>query len=152
MATATGNLDVMMADDDDDDCLFFADALEQVSPSTKLTCVSDGVELMETLRRLSNVGSLPHILFLDLNMPLRNGLDCLTEIRNTNELKQLPVIVFSTSAQKEAVDIAFERGAKLYLKKPDTFPKLKEILKKLLSMEWKDKGSPVSREDFLVDT
>ena len=72
-------LDILLADDDLDDCLFFKDALEDMPAYTKFTAVHDGEQLMQLLTHEKN--GLPDILFLDLNMPRKNGFECLTEIR-----------------------------------------------------------------------
>jgi CheY-like chemotaxis protein len=76
---AADELRVLLADDDADDCLFFKEALEELPLSTSLTIVNDGDQLMKWL--LKNTSRLPHVLFLDLNMPRKNGFECLTEIR-----------------------------------------------------------------------
>ena len=92
-------LNILLADDDIDDCVFFKAAVDEFSLSTHLTSVHDGEQLMQLLTNESN--ELPHILFLDLNMPRKNGFECLSEIKLSKKLKQLPVIMFSTSFEQE---------------------------------------------------
>lgn len=78
-------LNILLADDDSDDCLFFKEALRELLLSTNLTTVHDGEQLMQLLTNETNV--LPHVLFLDLNMPRKNGFECLTEIKLSKKLK-----------------------------------------------------------------
>src|SRR5580704_5402709 len=91
-------LNILLADDDIDDCIFFEEALEECPLSTHFTCVPDGEQLMQLLTNETN--GLPHVLFLDLNMPRKNGFECLSELKVDKKLKQLPVIIFSTSFEQ----------------------------------------------------
>jgi CheY-like chemotaxis protein len=139
---------VLLADDDIDDCHLFADALGELKLPVSLDFAVNGVDLM---RRLNNESKLPDLLFLDLNMPLKNGMECLKEIKIDKSLNKIPIIIFSTSAQKDIVDIAYRRGADMFVKKPDSFSKLREILGKIFNIRWQKPGPTVSKEDFLID-
>src|SRR5580698_1127062 len=97
------SLNIMLADDDPDDRYFFEEALRDFPLPTQLTVVHDGEQLIQLLT--NEVNELPHILFLDLNMPRKNGFECLSEIKTSEKLKQLPVIVFSTSFEQEVVNM-----------------------------------------------
>ncbi len=106
-------LDLLLADDDKDDCNFFKEALEELPVIAKLTVVNDGVQLMQFLSAKEE--TLPDALFLDLNMPLKNGFDCLKEIKLNEKLKQLPVVIFSTSFDAEVATLLHgARSALLY--------------------------------------
>ncbi len=85
-------LDVLLADDDADDCMFFEDALKELPVKYTLKTVNDVVQLMHVLATYTS--SLPDILFLDLNMPCKNGFECLEEIRKTERLKNLTVAIY----------------------------------------------------------
>ena len=113
-------LNILLADDDLDDCRFFKEALEALPLTTKLTTVNDGEELMTYL--LENTDHLPHVLFLDINMPRKDGFECLTEIKNNDTLKDLPVVMFSTSGAQDKISILFKTGADVYIRKPSNFP------------------------------
>ena len=71
---------IILADDDEDDRLFFTDAFEELKINTKVRTYNDGAALMDYLN--SEDALLPEILFLDLNMPKKNGIECLDEINN----------------------------------------------------------------------
>ena len=104
-----GSLNILLADDDSDDCFFFKEALVGSPISTHLTTVPDGEHLMHLL--LNKIDQLPDVLFLDLNMPRKNGFECLLEIKLISKLKLLPVVVLSTSFEKEVVNQLYQNGA-----------------------------------------
>ncbi|MBC8110037.1 MAG: response regulator [Verrucomicrobia bacterium] len=89
------HLNLLLADDDKDDRFFFEEALEELQVSIHLTTVNDGEQLTQLLiqqmTKLPN--QLPDVLFLDLNMPRKNGFECLAEIKRTKKLQHLPVII-----------------------------------------------------------
>src|SRR6187455_1404935 len=114
---------LLLADDDIDDCIFFEYALEELPISTTLFTVNDGIHLMDFLS--AKADNLPDVLFLDLNMPRKSGFECLTEIKLIDKLKDLPVIIFSTSLNMEVVDLLYERGAHYYIRKPRHYNDLK---------------------------
>ena len=92
-------LNILLADDDVDDCLFFKKVVKELHPNSNLTILSDGEQLMSYLFENSN--QLADVLFLDLNMPRKNGFECLTEIKGDNTLKDFPVVMFSTSYPRD---------------------------------------------------
>ena len=119
-------LRVLLADDDMDDCTFFKRALSELSPATHLTTVHDGEQLMTFLSE--NEQHLPHIIFLDINMPRKNGLECLGEISKNIKLKNIPVVMFSTSNSWETITKLFKSGADVYIHKPSDFAQLKQVI------------------------
>ena len=123
---------LLLADDDADDCFFFEKALREISITTRLTTVPDGERLMDYLSK--NSGQLPDVLFLDLNMPRKSGFECLTEILENSKLKELPVVMFSTSYtldpnyEQSMIDVLYKLGAQDYIRKPGDFAKLKQLI------------------------
>jgi CheY-like chemotaxis protein len=94
-------LHVLLADDDEDDRLFFKEAIDDIKMRTIVTIVNDGIELMEYLNNPEI--SLPDVIFLDLNMPRKNGMQCLEEIRNDKILKNLTIAIYSTSSAERNI-------------------------------------------------
>jgi CheY-like chemotaxis protein len=119
-------LHILLADDDIDDCHFFKEALESLPQNTKLTTVHNGDDLMNYLAE--NSERLPHVLFLDINMPRKNGFECLSEIKNNEALKDLPVVMYSTSGSKDKINILFNTGADVYIRKPGNFAQLVQVI------------------------
>lgn len=125
---------IWLADDDKDDCEVFQDVLKQILPSASLTIIPNGEELMNIL----TTARKPDILFLDLNMPCKDGLDCLVEIRAQRHFSRLPIVVFSSSTQPRQIEASYGYGANLYYSKPTSFKKLIEGLGALFNMNWDD--------------
>ncbi len=138
---------VFLADDDEDDRLFFEDALKEVCPGTELTLAKNGVELMNILYRPPV--PMPNVIFLDLNMPAKNGFECLEEIKKNEQLKNLPIVIFSTTIQEDAVNKVYNQGANYYICKPSDFTQLKRIIKKVLLIDWVNEFTQPSKEKFI---
>jgi CheY-like chemotaxis protein len=138
---------LLLADDDKDDCDLFTDALNELDEFTILKTVHDGEQLMHFLT--NETCELPDILFLDLNMPRKNGYECLTEIKVNDKLKSLPVIVFSTSFDREMVQELYKNGAQYYISKPNEFTKLKKVIHNAISSV-SGTLSKTSLENFVI--
>jgi CheY-like chemotaxis protein len=143
------SLFILLADDDEDDRNFFKDALLEIKVKTKVTLANNGSELMKYLNDPGN--RLPDIVFLDLNMPILSGLDCLTEIRKNNRLKDLTIAIYSTSSSDENIEEAFVLGANIYIKKPNDFEILKMILEHVITLDWQYHTSELKKENFLLN-
>ena len=141
-------LTVVLVDDDEDDRLIFKEAIEEIKIKTKLWLFSNGEELMNFLKDPEE--TLPHVVFLDLNMPVKNGMQCLKEIRQSNLLKDLSVAIYSTSSSENDIEDTFIKGANIYIQKPNDFNKLKEVLKEVLKINWQYFTSSLNRENFLL--
>ena len=137
---------ILLADDDHDDTFLFQEALEQVSAEAQLSVVENGVDL---LRMLKDLDGKPDIIFLDMNMPVKNGLECLEEIRATSGYELIPIVILSTSVAQYLWESAFRNGANLYIQKPTSFKGLIEILKKCL-LEQAGSAMPEGLEQFLI--
>jgi CheY-like chemotaxis protein len=122
----TENMNILLADDDMDDCVFFKEAVEDMQLPAQLATLHDGEQLMQHLNNETN--SLPDVLFLDLNMPRKNGFECLSEIKHSQKLKELPVVVFSTSFEQEVVNLLYKNGAQYFIRKPSEFSQFKKII------------------------
>lgn len=143
-----GPIHVLLADDDEDDRLFFKDAFGELKINTVVKTVNDGEELMKYLTR--NNHELPHILFLDLNMPFKTGLECLTEIKSMDHLKDIAIAIYSTSASEKEIEETFVQGANIYIKKPSDFNTLKKVLGEVITINWHYHTSGLNRDTFLL--
>lgn len=117
----------LIADDDTDDAGLFCEALYQVAPK-KMSClkVENGQELFEFL---SHEGTTkPDLIFLDINMPVMNGWQCLKKLKTDSSWKDIPTIMYSTSSSKRDIDLAYELGATLFVTKPEDIDELRGIL------------------------
>lgn len=121
---------ILLADDDEDDLFMFQEALKEIGAATSLVTASDGEQLMDALNELN--GNLPDVLFLDLNMPRKNGFQCLLEIRQNEKFRALRTIIFSTSYEVDVIESLYRNGADHYIRKPTEFNELKMIIERVL--------------------
>ena|SRR5688572_13583936 len=139
---------IFLAEDDADDRVFFEEALKEVTIPTQLTLARDGLELMSNLETLTEHPP-PQVIFLDLNMPRKNGFDCLKEIRETPKLKNIPIVIFSTSANSNAIESTYSLGANYYICKPRSFPLLVKAIETVLTLDmWQIPKT--TKEKFLL--
>jgi CheY-like chemotaxis protein len=139
---------VLLADDDEDDRLFFKEAFEEIKLKTSVKLLNDGIELMNYLNQKNII--LPHILFLDLNMPRKSGMECLIDIKNIERFKDIVIAIYSTSASEQDIEETFVKGANIYIKKPNDFGTLKKVLEEVITINWQYHTSGLNREHFLL--
>ena len=123
---------LLLADDDIDDCAFFGEMLNELPYDATLRIVNDGVHLMNFL--LAKPENFPNIIFLDLNMPRKNGIECVSEIKSNEILKHIPIVIYSTSLDMDVVKALYEKGVNYYIRKPAEFSVLKSHINKVLSL------------------
>lgn len=140
-------LNIALADDDEDDRMLFKEAIDEISICTKLSMFTNGQELMDYLT-LPNI-LLPNLVFLDLNMPIKNGMQCLCEIRKNSALNDMAVAIYSTSSSEKDIEETFVNGANIYINKPNNFRKLQEVVEKVLHINWQYHTSSLNKENFL---
>lgn len=117
---------IYLIDDDMDDVELFRDALEEVNPLISLQFANDGHQAVQNLTARS--GALPDLVFLDISMPVFSGLQCLASFKKIDQLKDLPVIMYTTSSDEREILMARELGALAFVTKPNDFRLLKQIL------------------------
>lgn len=139
---------IFLADDDADDQLFFKDAFDDLKINTKVSTFNDGVDLMNHLNDPSSI--LPNILFLDLNMPKKNGFECLLEIKKNKKFNDIAIAIYSTSSTEEHIEETFINGANIYIKKPNDFDALKKILAEVVTLNWQYHTSGLNKDNFLM--
>lgn len=141
-------LHIMLADDDEDDRLFFEEAFEEVKIKYRITTFNDGEQLMEHLYDEEN--PLPDIIFLDLNMPRKSGIECLKEIRANERLRRISVAIYSTSSSEQDIEDTFVSGANVYIKKPNDFNMLKKILSDVVHINWQYITDGLNKDSFIL--
>ena len=139
---------IVLADDDEDDRLFFTDAFDELKIATKVNTYNDGVELMNYLNHKDAL--MPNVLFLDLNMPRKSGLECLKEIKSNKKMTNIAIAIYSTSASEEDIENTFVLGANIYIKKPNDFKKLKKILSDVVTINWQYHTNNLNKDNFLL--
>jgi CheY-like chemotaxis protein len=117
----------LLADDDADDTALFCEALTQVGPQLNCRTVENGRQLFTLLS--SHEAYVADVIFLDINMPIMDGWECLKALRNDRKYLDIPVIIYSTSYMRRDVEKAYALGATLFITKPENFNELCLILK-----------------------
>lgn len=140
-------INILLADDDNADCLLFKDALEELPLATRLTIVHNGEQVIEEL--FKNDNKVPDVLFLDLNMPRKNGFATLGLIKRSTDLQNLPVIIFSTASEQATVKNVFRDAAHYYICKPGDFTLLKKVIYEALMLITQDNTLPLE-EKFII--
>ena len=130
----TGNI-FFIVDDDPDDQELFIQALKGIDQSGQCITAFDGRDALQKI--LNEMLLLPDFIFLDLNMPLMNGKQFLTEIKNNEQLRQIPVIIYSTSYEKKDIEETTALGAAFFLQKPNKFDELYSALADIVSGNFK---------------
>ncbi len=142
------NINILLADDDNADCLLFKEALEELPVSAMLNTVHNGEQLIETITNKRN--KFPDVLFLDLNMPRKNGFASLAEIKRSTELQKLPVIIFSTASNEEMIKNVFRNAAHYYICKPADFSQLKKVIYEALMLITQKNNPLPPKEKFMI--
>ena len=138
---------IVLADDDADDRELFSEAVSAISSDIILNIVEDGMQLMTMLNAGHTI--VPTIIFIDLNMPGKNGKNCLKEIRDNEKLKHIPVIIYSTSSNPKDIDEIYKMGASFYICKPNTFVGIIEITRKVILLDWNKYKPEISARDSI---
>ena len=138
MATARSPMAILMADDDQEDCMLVKDASQESRLAVDISFVSDGEELLDYLRRKGKYNGhtatiTPALILLDLNMPRKDGLEALTEIKADSSLRRIPVVILTTSKAEEDVFQSYDLGACGFVTKPVTFESLVQVVETLVS-------------------
>ncbi|MBI1731107.1 response regulator [Candidatus Acetothermia bacterium] len=135
MQKLINEVSILMADDDADDRMMAREAFEEARLLNVLQFVEDGQELIDYLKKRgkhqSRKGNLPGLVLLDLNMPKKDGRQALEEIKADPDLRQIPVVILTTSKAEEDIVKSYKLGASGYITKPVSFEGLVEIIKAL---------------------
>jgi CheY-like chemotaxis protein len=136
---------IYLCDDDEDDREFFQQALSEVWPEAKLYCSINGEDLLVNLQGRKSI--IPDIIFLDINMPRKDGIETLHDIKSNIRFRDIPVIILTTSSNRENINATFCIGANRYVIKPGDFNQLKNLLRILIN----EKVTAVENvEDYVI--
>ncbi len=133
---------IFLIDDDEDDQFLFKEVIESVNPELQCDTAKNGKVALDKLKAST---TLPDIIFLDLNMPVMNGFDFLTQIKKENELSKIPIGIFSTSNILHDQELTKKFGAQFFLTKPNDFHVLRNKLQQILTADF-------SSEAYLIIT
>lgn len=147
---STQKISIVLADDDEDDRLLFQEAIRELPVAITLLIVDDGRKLMDELNKLTK--ELPDLLFMDLTMPIKDGFECMSEIRCKDSLRHLPVVILSTHSNQEIIEQLYKAGATYYIRKPADFSDLKRLIRQAIALVLKLPDDFVERENRVKST
>ncbi|MBL7912733.1 MAG: response regulator [Bacteroidia bacterium] len=123
---------ILIADDDMDDQYMIKQAFASINLTENVQTVNDGVELLDYLHKRGKYKDIetlcPKIILLDLNMPKKDGRECLREIKVNTKFNRIPVVIYSTSSNPDDISYAYENGASSYITKPYSYQELVKIM------------------------
>lgn len=147
----SSDIEIHYADDDNDDIELFSDAvamiLEKGEEKIRLNIYNDGISLLSIIDKVVAPKS---VIFLDINMPFKDGIEVLEEVRSNKELDRLPVVMFSTSSEKSIVEECWRKGANLYAIKPSSFTGLIDIIEGIVKIRWEE--GKLTIENFIFNS
>jgi CheY-like chemotaxis protein len=134
-----------MADDDKDDFYILQEAAKKAGNEIQLSYAANWMDLWRSLLK-----TLPDLIFLDLNMPVKDGFECLQLLRKESRYNSVPIIIYSTSINKNDIDKAYTLGANYFIVKPNSLEEIASMLKKLYALGKEALTSIPPREEFII--
>ncbi len=136
MSDIRSEITILIADDDADDRFLIHDALRDCNVQNQVLFVEDGEELTDYLNRIGkysdpNNSPRPGLILLDLNMPRKDGIEALKEIKSNPHLRSIPIVILSTSRADEDISRAYDLGANSFISKPVSYDGLVEAMTSL---------------------
>jgi CheY-like chemotaxis protein len=147
LSTTASPIRVLYVDDDPDDRMFFAEALGKLKINYKLNTISHCLELIKYL----DEGEKFDIIFLDVNMPLMNGKQCLRVLKSNENYRDIPVIIFTVSQNQHDIDEVYEIGAHFYVVKPYAHANFVASLEKIFELDWRKPQAVPDKEKFVIN-
>ncbi|MBF4515478.1 response regulator [Flavobacterium sp. ANB] len=126
---------IFYTDDDEDDLSIFTDAVESLPKKIELKTYNGGEKL---LNAIYNPPPTPSVVFLDLNMPGKNGFDVLKELQDSGEKKHIPIVIFSTSSEPSIIEKCRNLGANYFITKPVLMKDIVKSIEHALTINWKE--------------
>jgi chemotaxis family two-component system response regulator Rcp1 len=122
-------VEILLIEDNEGDAFLFKESFKNVKSPHQISVCHDAEEAILYVHRQEKYieATIPDLIFLDLNLPKRNGLEILKEIKGTSELRHIPVIVFTSSHSDKDIRKSYELYANCYIKKPISIDRFREI-------------------------
>ncbi|RFS17035.1 response regulator [Emticicia sp. C21] len=139
----------LLAEDDHDDQMIFMESIHDILVPIEVSIVADGEKVLEFFKVADN--PTPDVIFLDVNMPLMTGIECLKRIRKNEKFAQIPCVILSTSNSKKDIEECYKHGANLYLLKPQDYKTLTKMINMVLGLNWKEYSAPEQKSFFITE-
>lgn len=147
MIDKLGKTKVILVEDDAEDIEFFMECLEDLPYEAEVTTYRNGQEFVDGM--IANRTNLPDLVFLDLNMPVKNGVQALKELRALPDFKNIPVVaIYSTSISEKDHAETFLHGADAFISKPNDYKDLKRLIRQIFEIDWKNRNT--DKKNFII--
>jgi len=141
-----GDYHILLVDDNEDDRYCFQLAIGELGEMYRLDCCSNSELIQQYINK-----SKPDLIFMDINMPNKTGIECLGELKQHKEYSQIPVIMYSVSSNEQDQKASFNAGAHYYFIKPYAEKVLVTTLKKIFQTDWKVVQAIPQWNEFVID-
>jgi len=141
-------LNVIVADSDENTLIFFKDILKELKISIKVQCFNNGKNLMEYLNNDDAV--VPELVFINYMIPGKEIMECLEEIDSNSKFSNMVTAIFSEPISENEIEDIFVKGANIFMKKPESFEKLKKMLTEVITINWQYHTSGLNKDNFIL--
>lgn len=141
-------LNVIVADSDESTLIFFKDILKELKISIKVQCFNNGKNLMEYLNNDDAV--VPELVFINYMIPGKESMVCLEEIDSNPKFSNMVTAIFSEPIPENEIEDIFVKGANIFMKKPESFEKLKKVLTEVITINWQYHTSGLNKDNFIL--
>ena len=140
---------ILLVDDDDSTNRFHEIIINQLGFKGAVQKAKNGKVALDRLQ-LEPEETFPEVIFLDLNMPRKSGIECLKEIRENKDFRNMAIAIYSTSSSEEDIEDTFVCGANIYIQKPNDYKELKKILSNVVTLNWQYHTNGLNKDNFLL--
>jgi len=141
------SLNILLVEDDPDDVFFFSRAVRELNIACALSVAANCREFLALLEARKDVD----LVFMDINMPQKDGRECLKELKSIEEYRNVPVITFTGSRSERDIDDMYALGAHYHIIKPFSAINYKLALKTVFGIDWKKAQPPLLKKNFVID-
>jgi response regulator RpfG family c-di-GMP phosphodiesterase len=141
-------LNVILVDDDEGNIVFFKNILKELKIGIKVQAFQNGSDLLEYLN--SEDALVPEILFMDFDIPKKNALECLQEIKENFKLENMVTAVYSSNLSEAEVENIFVNGGNIFMKKPNDYSALKKVVSEIITINWQYHTSGFNKDNFIM--
>ncbi|WP_415325790.1 response regulator [Chryseobacterium sp. MMS23-Vi53] len=141
-------LNVILVDNDEGNQIFFKNIFKDLKIGIKVQVFCNGENLMEYLK--SEEAIVPEILFIDFDIPKKNSLECLHEIKANAKFDQMITTIYSDRLSEAEIEDVFVKGANIFMKKPDNYTELKKVISEVVTVNWQYQTSGLNKNNFIM--
>lgn len=141
-------LNVIAADNDEGNIIFFKNIFKDLRIGVKSQCFSSGEDLMEYLT--SEGAIIPEVVFIKYDIPGKNSMECLDEIKTDSRLSNIIIVIYSDQISESEIEEIFVNGGNIVMRKPDTYDGLKKSLTEIITINWQYHTSGLNKDNFIM--